>query len=420
MWSRPHPVVTWQLFLRASALQKKRAVLTIASIAWGTVAILLLLGFGQGLRDQLMRSRRGMGENIAVIWPGETSKVWQGLPMGRSIRLRIEDVDYLRSRLPDVQIVGEITTWSATLRPGTGRTITGRVTGTNWQYGVVRNHYARPGGRFLDPLDEQYKRRVAFLGDALAKEIFGAVDPVGNVLNINGSPYTVVGVMQHKLQMGSYGGPDEDHLVVPITTLAPQLGRQYLNNLVIKVARPELMADALDRIRKALAATYRFDPSDEQALAVWNTVRSSEIMENITLGIQLFLGIVGALTLLIGGIGVANIMYAVVKEKTREIGVQMALGARGRWVTGTIVLQGLVYTLAGGLVGGGIAVVLVALLDLVPVEGNQALELLGKPTLSVPIAVATAAILGIVGILAGYFPARRAAAIDPAQTLRYE
>ncbi len=413
------PLVTWQLFLRTASMQRKRAVLTVAAITWGTVSILLLLAFGQGLRDQLMRGRVGMGENLAVIWPGETSKVWQGLPTGRRIRLRLEDIAFLRSRLPDVQIVGEMTGWSTPITWGK-RTVNEPVTAANWEFGEVRNHFPQAGGRFIDPLDEAEKRRVIFLGDALAKEIFGKERPVGKMLLVDGSPYTVIGVMVHKIQMGSYGPPDENHAVVPITTFSAQEGRQLLSDLIVKVRRPELMADALDRLKRALGAKYRFDPTDEQALGVWNTVESSRIMENITLGIQAFLGLIGALTLFIGGVGVANIMYAVVKEKTREIGVQMALGARSRWVTGPIVLQGLVYTLLGGATGLIIAVVLVAVMGAIPTAGNRALEFLGKPTLSWQIAAVTAAILGVIGTLAGYFPARRAASVDPAESLRYE
>jgi len=400
-------------------MQRKRAILTVASIAWGTVAILLLLAFGQGLRDQLMEGRRGMGENLAVLWPNSTSRVWEGLPTGRRISVPVEDIDFLSERLPDVDLIGEVTSWGATLSYGK-TTITGRVTGTNWEYGSIRNHLPQFGGRFLNPLDEQEKRRVAFVGDAVAKEIFGSVDPVGKILSINNTAYTVVGVMRHRLQMGTYGGPDEDHVVVPITTFAPQLGRRNVNNLVLHVDRPEQMESALHRLREVMGARYRFDPDDEEALGVWDTVKSSEMMQKMTLGIQLFLGIVGGLTLLIGGVGVANIMFAVVKEKTREIGVQMALGGRGRWITGSIVLQGLSYTILGGLLGSSIAAILITVLDLIPVEGNQALEFLGKPTLSWSIAVSTAALLGIIGTLAGYFPARRAATIDPAQTLRYE
>jgi putative ABC transport system permease protein len=134
----------------------------------------------------------------------------------------------------------------------------------------------------------------------------------------------------------------------------------------------------------------------------------------------MFLGIIGGLTLLIGGVGVANIMYATVKERTREIGVKMALGARPGWVTGPLVLEGLLYTITGGLVGMTIAVVLIILLGMLPVEGNKALEFLGKPTLSPGVGIASAAILGCIGLLAAYFPARRAAAVDPAVTLRYE
>ena len=135
---------------------------------------------------------------------------------------------------------------------------------------------------------------------------------------------------------------------------------------------------------------------------------------------EIFFGIIGALTLVIGCVGVANIMYAVVKERTREIGVKMALGARRGWITTPFLLEGLIYTFVGGLAGAAIAITIVTLLDLAPTDGVRVLEFMGKPTLSWPIGAATVAILGTAGLLAGYFPARRAAAIDPAATLRYE
>jgi putative ABC transport system permease protein len=152
--------------------------------------------------------------------------------------------------------------------------------------------------------------------------------------------------------------------------------------------------------------------------SVWNTVESTATTTNMMLGIQLFLGVIGGLTLIVGGVGVANIMYAVVKERTREIGVQMALGARRGWVTGPIVLEGLVYTALGGMIGVLMALAAVTLLGMLPADGPTGM--LGTPTLSLEIGVAAAAVLGAIGLLSGYFPARRAASIDPAETLRYE
>lgn len=410
----------FQLFLRASRLQRKRAVLTVAAIAWGTVAILLLLSFGEGLKRQLVKGTRGMGENLAVMWPGETSKPWKGLPAGRPVRPIMDDIPWLRDRLPElVGIIGEIPSWSTTLTYGT-KTVTGRVIGTNWEYGVMRNHAPQSGGRFFNPDDEAQKRRVIFLGDQLAKDIFGKEEAVGKTLLVNGAPFTIIGVMVHKFQMGNYGGPEDEHAVIPITTFAAQFGRQQLGNIVIKVKEPSQMPGALQHFKEVLGSKYGFDPSDDKCLWVWDTVKSSGNVANMMIGIEIFLGIIGGLTLLIGGIGVANIMYAVVKEKTREIGIQMAIGARSAWITGPFVLQGLFYTLLGGVFGLLISTVLVLLLYLVPTEGNMALEFLGKPTLSWQIGVVTALILGMIGVAAGYFPARRAAAVDPAQTLRYE
>jgi putative ABC transport system permease protein len=412
--------VVFHLFLQSATLGKKRAVLTIAAIAWGTVAILLLLAFGEGLRLQLDRNRRAMGENISVVWPGETTKPWKGIPPGRPVRPTIDDVAYVAERMPELSaVIGEVTSWRTNLTYGR-KTVNGRVLGVSLAYGEVRKHYPQAGGRFLVPADEAERRRVIFLGDELATDIFGKEPPVGKTLLVNNNAFTVVGVMVKKTQMGMYGGPDAGHAVIPITTFKALFGSDRLNVLVFQVRRPEEMPAAKARLNEILGAKLGYDPTDERVLGMWDTVKSSKGTTNMLIGIQLFLGIIGALTLLIGGVGVANIMYAVVRERTREIGVKMALGARASWITGPFVLEGLVYTLVGGAAGMTIATLVVTGLSFVPTDGNKVMEFLGKPALSVPIGLATAGILGVIGLLAGYFPARRAAAIDPAATLRYE
>jgi putative ABC transport system permease protein len=412
--------VVLHLFAQSSRLAKKRALLTIAAIAWGTVAILLLLSFGEGLKRQMDRNRRSTGENLAVMWPNETSKPWKGMPPGRKIRLTTDDVEFVANRMPELAaVIGEVVSWRTALTYGR-KTINGRVLGTNVVYGEARKHYPQSGGRFFSPADEAERRRVVFLGDEMAKDIFGKEDPVGKTLLVNNSPFTVIGVMQHKTQMGVYGGPDQNHAVIPYTTFKALFGRDRLNVLVIQTKTPDEMAGALRRLNEILGGKYGYDPTDERALSTWNIVKTSKNGQNVAIGIELFLGIIGVLTLLIGGIGVANIMYAVVKERTREIGVKMALGARSGWITGPFVLEGLVYTLVGGAAGMFLALLIVTVLGLIPDGSNRVLAFLGRPTLSPTIAAATSGILGVIGILAGYFPARRAAAIDPASTLRYE
>jgi putative ABC transport system permease protein len=411
--------VVLHLFVRSARLQKKRATLTIASIAWGTVTILLLLAFGEGLKRQLSSNDRAMGENLAIHWPGETSKVWKGLPEGRPIQPRIDDIAALRERVPEAEIWGEMRTGRTNMTYGR-KTVNGQLSGTNWIYGDPRKHYPRPGGRFLNARDEEDKRRVVFLGYELAEDIFGKEDPVGKVLLINNSPFDVIGVMQKKTQTSAYGGQDKNHAVIPITTYKALFGRDRLWVLVLHTKRSEDMEAALAHANEVMAARYGYDPKDEHVWGIWNTVKGQATGEKIRLGMEIFFGIIGALTLVIGCVGVANIMYAVVKERTREIGVKMALGARRSWITGPFLLEGMLYTFVGGLAGAAIAIVIVTLLGLIPQEEARVLQFMGKPTLSWPIGAATVAILGTAGLLAGYFPARRAAAIDPAATLRYE
>src|SRR5690349_21343405 len=152
--------VIFNLFVSSSRLQKKRAFLTIAAIAWGTVAILLLLAFGEGLKLQLDKNRRAMGENISVLWPGETTKAWRGLPPGRPIRPRLDDLEFVRGRMPELKsVIGEIVSWRTAIAYER-KTINGRVNGVNWEYGDARKHYPVAGGRWLSPEDQEQRRRV--------------------------------------------------------------------------------------------------------------------------------------------------------------------------------------------------------------------------------------------------------------------
>jgi putative ABC transport system permease protein len=416
---KPRPGLVLQLFLSSSRVQKKRAILTVASIAWGTLAMLLLLAFGEGLKQSIFTASHGMGSDLAVIWPGTTSLPWQGLPAGRPIRPNIEDVALLRERVPDLEEVsGEIHSWYGITRGNL--TTSTRIKGVTHGFGEIRNHIPASGGRFLNALDEQQRRRVAFLGNKIAEKIFGREDPIGQQFLINKIPYTVIGVMMPKVTMGNYNGMDEDQIAIPITTFKAQFGQDQLGNIVVKPARPQIMAAVLKEVNNVLGAKYGFDPEDKRVMGVWNTVETFKVTQNMLLGIQAFLGIIGALTLVVGGVGVANIMYAVVKERTKEIGIKMALGARRGWIVWPIILEGLLYTLLGGSAGVLMAVAVVSVLDRIPTAGNEALTLLGKPTLSISIGLISAAVLGLIGISAGYFPARRAASINPAETLHYE
>ncbi|MBD3868805.1 MAG: ABC transporter permease [Acidobacteria bacterium] len=409
-----------QLFARSSSAQGKRAVLTIAAIAWGTLALLLMLAFGEGMKISLYRGSQGMGSNLAIMWPGETSLIFEGLPSGRPVRPRIEDIELLKKRVEGhAGISGEMHNGGVVLETDYG-TRTARVIGATHDYGEIRNHIPQIGGRFLNETDQRLRRRTIFLGNELAVDLFGEEDPVGRQVMLNKTPYTVVGVIIYKVMMGNYGGMESDHAVIPITTYKAQFGRDRLSHVVVKAADPARIDELVSQVHRVLGSKYMFDPEDPAVFSTWDTVEGTQTTTNMMLGIQLFLGVIGALTLLVGGVGVANIMYAVVKERTREIGVKMALGARPSWITGPIVLEGLAYTLVGGLLGVLMAVGLIALLDMIPTKGNDVLELMGKPTLSIWIGIGSAAVLGIIGLLSGYFPARRAAAIDPAETLRYE
>jgi putative ABC transport system permease protein len=354
-----------------------------------------------------------------VLWPGATTRPYLGLPSGRAISFTDEDAAVLGARIPEIGAISREYAKRTSVSAGP-KTVNARVRGVDVSFGEMRNLIPQPGGRFLDHLDGAHKRRVVFLGDELATDLFGeGVDPVGRSIQINQSSFLVVGVMQKKVMMGMYSGPDKGQAAIPADTFKTMFTDAKVGNMVYRPLREDVADQAKAEIYRVLGRKYRFDPDDHRALSVWDTRENQRLTGNIAFGIQIFLGIIGALTLFVGGMGVANIMYAVVRERTREIGLKMALGARARQVMAPFVLEALLMTVLGGLVGTGVALGLMGVVAALPLKG-EAFEFLGRPTFSPAIAAATAVILGGVGMLAGYFPARRAASVNPAVSLRYE
>ena len=413
----------WQLFrlyLREMNKQRKRMILTTSGIAWGTLSILLLLAFGQGLKNQLTKTNKGLGKNIVIMYGGQTGKVYQGLPRGRRIHLTEEDVSLMADKIPQISAIsGEYDRYGVSLTYGK-KTVTKRVTGVSPAFEDMRTHYPQPGSRFINEMDIRQRRRVVFLGNVLKERLFGAEPAVGKVIQINNIPFTVIGVMRKKLQMSMYGGPDAHKATIPISTFRSLFGRRYLNRIIFQVNDPGITPFVKRQAFKLLGRKYRFDAADEKALPMWDTVENTKIMTTMLIGIQLFLGLIGTLTLIIASVGVANIMYVTVKERTREIGIKRALGAKKRQVKQQFIYEALAIAVAGGVIGGAIALVIILALQGIPIEDGSPLQFLGRPTFSWTIALATTGILGIVGLAAGYFPARRAATVDPIEALHYE
>ncbi|MDH3402171.1 MAG: ABC transporter permease [Acidobacteriota bacterium] len=398
-----------QLF-RDLRAQRLRTLLTTLGIVWGTVAVSLLLAFGGGFHHQLKKNSAGLGNGIVIAWPSLTSMPFEGLGKGRPIRLDEEDIRLLRQGAAEL---GDISSeYGETLRLQLGpKTLAVDTAGVHPVFGEMRNMIPQEGGRFINALDMLHKRRVAFLGNDLAEQLFGAGDPVGQLLRIHGSPFTIVGVLKQKNQDSSYRFRDKDMLVIPATTMQALTGQKYMDNFVFTARDVARTQEATQEVLEILAGKHRFDPRDKEALGVWDTSEMAAFFDTFMLAFRLFLGIIGALTLVVGGIGVSNIMN--VEERTREIGIKMALGARPRGVLGQFLVETLIITAAGGAIGLAITF---GLCRLFPAFGVT--DYVGDPSLSPGLALGTVALLGAIGLVAGYFPARSAARLDPVVAMK--
>jgi putative ABC transport system permease protein len=391
--------------------QKLRTFLTTFGIVWGTVAVSLLLAFGHGLHNQMIKSIAGLGDRIVIAWPMRTSMTYEGLGKGRRMRMMEEDIEYLEAQVPLIAGISGEYSDSLIARYGE-RQRSVSVSGVSPAYGTMRNMIPAVGGRFINELDVNQRRRVVFVGDQLADDLFGTQEAVGETVMLHGSPFLVVGVLVPKEQDSSYSGRDHSKMIVPESTFRALTGQKYVDNFIYKAPTPDLNETLNTQVRQALSTRLRFHPDDDQAVQVWDTTEMFVFMDAFMLGFQVFLGIMGVLTLIVGGIGVSNIMNVVVEERTREIGIKMALGARGRAVLAQFMLETMVLTAIGGGIGLAISF---GICTAFPTDFE---EFIGIPTLSPSLTILTACVLGLVGLVAGYFPARAASRLDPVVAMK--
>jgi len=405
-------------FLYDLKTQKTRVFLTTVAIIWGTMSVVLLLSFGFGLEKRLIEGNLNYSDAIINIRGGETSKPYEGLPMVRSISFTMDDLQLLRENIPLIDLISpSFGRWGMAIHRGDVRTTTyGEGVAPDFYY---MRHFFQSTGRFIDDEDVLEKRRVVFLGDGIAKQLFGAEDPVGQMTEVDGIPYKVVGVMAQKVQMSMSNGPDAYRVIMPYSTFMTVYGHYRVNSILVRPGDRMRSKEIIKDIRDLLGRKYRFDPADEYAVRIDDSITEEEITRKIMLGLDIFFGVIGSLTLVVAGVGVANIMYVVVKERTREIGIKRAVGARRRHIIAQFMGESVLLTGVGGIIGILVSALVVGLVGLLP-DTSGPLQFMGHPIFSKTVAFVTVAILVLISLAAGIFPARKAAEVEPIEALRYE
>ncbi len=398
---------------RAITRHKKRNALSTFGIAWGVAAVLILAGWGVGIRDLIRGSMTDLGDNIIFAFPGHTSVGVGGYRAGRPVLIYPEDIEVIKAYASKLKLVMAVDDFTLSVSYGTeseDRTIRGVHPDSK----TLRNLQPEKG-RFITPDDMEYRRRVCYLGQAVAEEIFGEdADPLDQEIRIGGVRFTVIGVLHDKSRQGAnVGERDEDCVFIPFTTGRSLFaGRRPVSWVQARAFNPDQSEEAGEQIRAALGAKYHFSPDDEEALFILPMTRFTKMIDTFTAALAIFVAAVGVVTLAIGGIGVMNIMLVSVHERISEIGVRRAVGGTRRWIMAQFLTETAMLTLMAGLIGLAFGMLVLFALSKIPVEDFPV------PVMSWGVTLTAIVIMIATAFISGITPARRAVSIQPVHAIK--
>lgn len=400
----------------------KRSTMTILGVTWGIASYVLLMAYGDDFHRALLLGMKYFGDNVVIVWNGQTSMQAGGARAGRVVRTRPEDVEALRQRCTLVKRASPEVYEEMQLRWG-DRVTTGGIRAVNDEYGSMRGMFLREG-RFLNAEDVASLRRVIVLGHDLRKKLFSQSPALDQDLFIDGVRFSVIGVLQKKVALSSYFSDDDSCAYIPIRAMGVMRDIRHNSVLVFQPVSGAMEEAAVRQVRQVLGEIHKFNPADEKALVMGSSSEGFQIVNGLGLAVKGLLKVIGLFTLAVAGVGIMNIMLFSVQERTHEIGVLKALGAHRRHILLQFLGEAAALSIIGGILGYVCALLLAHWVGAIPFLGPLFEDTSGQGDIhlivNARVFLASFLPLIVVGLLAGAWPAVKASRLDPVDALRSE